>query len=55
MPDVANLPALEAAKRLTAAGFPFRNVDETSPTLPAGTVTRTDPPPAAGWPQRQTR
>ena len=44
VPDVANLSAAEAVNRLTAAGFKTRQVDENSPSVAAGTVTRTDPP-----------
>lgn len=44
VPDVTNLPVLEATNRLTAAGFRTRSVEENSPTVAAGNVTRTDPP-----------
>jgi len=44
VPDVTNLPVLEATNRLTAAGFRTRTVEENSPSVAAGNVTRTDPP-----------
>ncbi|CAA9249254.1 MAG: Serine/threonine protein kinase PrkC, regulator of stationary phase [uncultured Acidimicrobiales bacterium] len=44
VPDVTNLPVLEATNRLTAAGFRTRTVEENSPNVAAGNVTRTDPP-----------
>jgi serine/threonine-protein kinase len=44
VPDVVNLSVLEATNRLTAAGFKTKNIDENSPTVPTGIVTRTDPP-----------
>ena len=47
VPDVTNLPVLEATNRLTAAGFRTRSVEENSPTVATGNVTRTDPPAGA--------
>jgi len=47
VPDVTGLPVAEAVARLTAAGFKTKNIDENSPTVPTGTVTRTDPPAGA--------
>lgn len=43
IPDVVGLSVLEATNRLSAAGFKTRNVEENSPTVTAGGVTRTDP------------
>ena len=54
VPDVANLPVAEAVSRLTAAGFKTRQVDENSPSVPAGTVTRTDPPAGGSLPKGAT-
>jgi serine/threonine-protein kinase len=55
VPDVVNLPVLEATNRLTAAGFTTRNVEENSPTAPAGIVTRTDPPAGSKLARGETR
>jgi len=44
VPDVVSLTALEATNRLTAAGFKTKSIDENSPSVPTGIVTRTDPP-----------
>ena len=44
VPDVANLSVNEAVSRLSAAGFKTRQVEENSPQVTAGNVTRTDPP-----------
>ncbi|HEV8116641.1 MAG TPA: Stk1 family PASTA domain-containing Ser/Thr kinase [Acidimicrobiales bacterium] len=54
VPDVANLPVAEAVSRLTAAGFKTRQVDENSPSVPAGNVTRTDPPAGGSLPKGAT-
>ena len=55
VPDVVNLPVLEATNRLTAAGFTTRSVEENSPTAPAGIVTRTDPPAGTKLARGETR
>jgi len=55
VPDVVNLPVLEATNRLTSAGFQTRDVEENSPSVPAGIVTRTDPPGGAKLTRGETR